>query len=168
MQTQVILNQRAGELLPNASSKKGLCASKYAVLFTSEKATRAAVAVASSCAGQRNACLEILVMQLVPLREELDHPTRIDPNISLAVAIANEAGTDSVTVSICFCRNIVEGMSHTVNRETPIVIGVRRRWRWSWERRVAMKLMNCGYRIYCVGDPLLLVNSPAVPESSVY
>jgi hypothetical protein len=120
------------------------------VLFTSKEATNAAIMQAENWIKKSGASLRILVMQIVPFPESLDHPTRINPDIQAAEELAAASQFGKITVSVYLCRNLWEGLKCAIDRKTAVLVGARgRSWRLR-EWRLSRKLRNCGYQVYCV------------------
>lgn len=120
------------------------------ILFTSKDATRVVIAQAASWVRRNGASLRILVMQVVPFPERLDHPTRIDPSIRFAKELAGESAIENTTVAVYLCRNVMEGFRCAVDRQTPVFMGAQGHSWWTGEWRLSRKLQNFGYLVCCV------------------
>jgi len=120
------------------------------VLFTSKDATQIAIAQAARWIKRNGASLRILVMQVVPFPEMLDHPTRLDPDIRCAKELAEESTIGEVTVAVYLCRKVIEGVKCAIDRQTPVFMGAKGHSWWTGEWRLARKLQNCGYLVCCV------------------
>lgn len=120
------------------------------VLFTSKDVTQAVIAQAASWVKRNKASLRILVMQVVPFPELLDHPTRLDPDIRCAKELAEESAIAEITVAVYLCRNVIEGFRCAVDRQTPVFMGARGHSWWTREWRLARKLQNRGYLVCCM------------------
>ncbi len=138
----------AGETEPRAIGSG--FRSPVRLVFTSFNRTLKALEKAIPLAIPFNREIEILVMQTVPFVLPLD-----DPSVPLEFLVRRLEEMASgipqkIRISAYLCRDRLEGLKRVLNRNCPVVIGVRKRWWPTSDERVALKLRRSGYDVITV------------------
>jgi len=118
-----------------------------AVVFTSVESTLSALRKAGSVATSLNASITLMVPQIVPYPLPLTSPpVLLDFNERRFRVIAGESPIET-TVRIYLCRDRFEMLKSELKRRSIVVIGARRSWWPTAERRMAAKLRRAGHSI---------------------
>ena len=121
------------------------------VLATSADGTRAALMAAGAHARDLEARIVLLVPNVVPYAQALDHPADsvgfvADRFRTLAVELDVE-----VTIRVCLCRPEHASLAPLLPRDAVILVGGRtRRWWSTREQRLADALRRTGRRVLFV------------------
>jgi hypothetical protein len=120
------------------------------VIFTSINQTLKALEKASQLAKFLKSGIEIVALQTVPLERRLDDPPV--PFMFLVRRLEEAVAWFPVQIKISayFCRDLIEALKPILNRNCPVVMGVRKRWWPTRDERVARKLRNAGYNVMLV------------------
>jgi hypothetical protein len=124
------------------------------VIFTDPQATVAALKTAGSLARDLGACIRVRAAITVPYRLPLNKPPVsagfIEEFLSDLVCRLNLDDFEP-SVHLYVCRNQVETLLQVLTHNSLIVIGGRRHWWPTAERRVARALRSKGHRVVFVG-----------------
>ena len=120
------------------------------VIFTSINRTLLALEKASQLAKPLNGGIEVLAVQTVPFPLPLD-----DPSVPLEFIVRRleEMATrfpGRIKISAYLCRDQLEALKRVLNRNSPVVMAVRKGWWPTRDERVARKLQRDGYRVILV------------------
>lgn len=120
------------------------------VLFTSISGTLNALKKASQLAKPLQSGIEILAVQSVPFALPLE-----DPSVPLEFLIRRLKEVTAqfpaqIKISAYLCRDRLEALKRILNRNCPVVMGVRKRWLPTRDERVAGKLRRDGYNVILV------------------
>ena len=116
-----------------------------AVIFTSVEATLAALKEAGALARSLGARITLLVAQVVPYPLALETPpVSIEFNERHFRLIAGQSRVET-TVRIYLCRDGFEALANVLNPRSIVVIGGRRRWWPTRERKLARQLRRAGH-----------------------
>lgn len=117
------------------------------VLFTSVRATLAALKRAGGLARSLGARLTLFVPQVVPFPLPLESPpVLLDWNEHRFSVIARESSVET-TVRIYLCRDRVETLRTILTPRSIVVFGARKRWWPTAEERMARKLRRAGHEV---------------------
>ena len=120
---------------------------EIAVVFTSIEPTLAALRKAGSLADRLNGRVTLLVPQVVPFALPLTSPpVLLDWNERRFRVIASESPVETA-VKIYLCRDRLDTLTAVLNPRSLIVIGGRKRWWPTAERRLARKLRRSGHEV---------------------
>jgi len=120
---------------------------RVAVIFTSAEATLAALKRAGVLAGRLNAQLTLIVMQCVPIPYPLTSPPiLLDFSERLLSEIASQCPVET-TVRLYLCRDPWETLQEVLKPRPLVVIGGRRRWWPTREKRLARRLQRAGHEV---------------------
>ncbi len=120
------------------------------VVYTSHEGTLAALRAAGALAKDLDARLDLIVPEVVPFRLPLDQP-RVSPEFleqRQAFLIA-ESGLESerIRVQICVCRDTKETLGRLLSTESLVLIGGRKGWWPTRERRLETFLSRLGHQV---------------------
>jgi hypothetical protein len=117
------------------------------VVFTSIDATLAALKEAGNLASNLGACITLVVPQIVPYPLPLTGPpVPVDFNERRLRVIANKCRVET-RVSIYLCRNALETLQSVLKPHSLVVLGSRKRWWPTAEKRLAVKLRHLGHQV---------------------
>ena len=117
------------------------------VVFTSVEPTLAALKTAGALASRLNARITLVVPQIVPYPLLLKTPpVLIDFNERRFRIIASQCPV-AVTVRIYLCRDTAETLAGVLKPDSVVVLGGRRRWWPTAEKRLARKLRRMGHEV---------------------
>jgi hypothetical protein len=125
------------------------CGSKLdiSVVFTSIKATLAALKEAGHLASSLGARITLLVPQIVHYPLPLTGPpVLVDFNEWRLKVIANNCRVET-RVSIYLCRNALETLRSVLKPHSLVVLGSPKRWWPTAEKRLAAKLRQWGHQV---------------------
>ncbi len=118
-----------------------------AVVFTSGEATVAALRKAGALASRLNARVTLVVPQIVPWPLPLDSPpVLLSFNEARFRAIAAESPVET-TVRLYLCRDRVETLRAVLGPHSLVVVGGRRSWWPTPEKRLARNLRRAGHEV---------------------
>jgi hypothetical protein len=117
------------------------------VVFTSIEATLAALREAGHLASSLGARITLVVPQVVPYPLPLSGPpVRVDFNERRLRVIASNCRVET-RVSIYLCRNALETLHSVLKPYSLVVLGSRKRWWPTAEKRLAAKLRRWGHEV---------------------
>jgi hypothetical protein len=117
------------------------------VVFTSIEPTLAALKKAGALAGGLNARITLLVAQIVPYPLPLESPpVLLDFNERRFRKIANQSPVET-TVRLYQCRDQLETLASVLEPHSVVVVGGRKRWWPTPEKRLAGKLRRAGHEV---------------------
>jgi hypothetical protein len=116
------------------------------VLFTSTDLTMIALNKAREIAKDLGAAIVVVAAQVVPFPAPLDQPP---VRFEFVIKQFEEAVRDFGNIRFCsyLCRDQFEAYKRILNRKSPVVIGVRKRWWPTYEERLARRLQRAGCQI---------------------
>ena len=121
------------------------------VVFTSVPATLVALKRAAAMAASLNACISLVVPQIVPYPLPLTSPpVLVDFNERRFRVIASEIPIET-TVRVYLCRDKWDALSAVLRPHSIVVVGARRRWWPTAEMRLVKKLRAAGYEVIVAG-----------------
>jgi hypothetical protein len=124
------------------------------VIFTDPQATAAALKTAGSLARDLGACIRVRAAIAVPYALPLDKPpvsVRFTEGLLSDLVCRLELGTFEPSVHLYLCRDQVETLLQALRPNSLVVIGGRKHWWPTAERRMARALRSKGHRIVFVG-----------------
>jgi len=117
------------------------------VLFTSVEATLAALRQAGDLASRLGARITIVVPQLVPFPLPLTcPPVLLDFNERRFRVIASQSPVET-SVRLYLCRDQWDALGIALKPRSLVVVGSRRRWWPTAERRLAGRLRRAGHEV---------------------
>lgn len=124
------------------------------VIFTDPQATVAALKTARTLARDLGACIRVRAVIVVPYALPVDQPP-------VSAGFVEELLSDLVSrmdlddfepsVHLYLCRNQIESLMHVLSPNSLVVIGGRKHWWPTAERRVAKALRSKGHRVVFIG-----------------
>lgn len=120
------------------------------VVFTSVQATLAALKRAGSLASRLNGRITLVVPQVVPYQCPLTSPpVLLDFSERRFRVLAAESPVDT-TVQLYLCRDKWEALGMMLKPRSLVVVGGRKRWWPTEEKRLARKLGRAGHEVIFV------------------
>src|SRR3984957_15731844 len=117
------------------------------VVFTSVDATLAALKAAGNLASSLGSRITLIVPQIVPYPLPLSSPpVLVDLNERRLRVIANNCRVET-RVSIYLCRDPLETLQSVLKPHSLVVLGSRKRWWPTAEKRLAAKLRRAGHEV---------------------
>ena len=118
------------------------------VVFTSVRATLAALKHAGQLAGSLGARITLLVPQVVPYPLPLESPpVPADFNDRRFRVIAGQSPIET-HVQICLCRDRLQTLKSILKPASLVLLGGRKRWWWpSRDRGLAQALRRAGHEV---------------------
>jgi hypothetical protein len=117
------------------------------VVFTSVESTLAALKEAGGLANSLGARITLVVPQVVPYPLALETPpVLIDFNEKRFRTIASQSPVET-TVQIYLCRDGLETLQNVLNPGSIVVIGGRKRWWPTREKKLARQLRRAGHEV---------------------
>jgi hypothetical protein len=139
--------QPRSDVPPSAAAAEGNARLNISVLFTSVEATLAALRTAGGLAERLGARLTLLVPQAVPYPLPLESPpVLLDWNEHRFTVIARQSPVET-TVRIYLCRDRMEALDAVLPPRSIVVVGWRRGWWPTAEKRLARSLRRCGHEV---------------------
>jgi hypothetical protein len=118
-----------------------------AVIFTSVQSTLAALRKAGTLANRLSGRITLVVPQVVPFPLPLTSPpVLLDWNEKRFRAIASESPVETA-VLIYLCRDQLETLITVLSPHSLVVVGGRKRWWPTAERRLARTLRRAGHEV---------------------
>ena len=118
-----------------------------AVVFTSASETIVALRKAGALADSLGACVALLVPQVVPYPLPLESPpVLLDFSERRFAEIAKESPVETI-VRIYLCRDRQETILGILNPHSIVVVGCRKRWWPTQEKRLARQLRRAGHEV---------------------
>ena len=117
------------------------------VVFTSVDATLAALKAAGNLASSLGSRITLIVPQIVPYPLPLSSPpVLVDLSERRLRVIANNCRVET-RVSIYLCRDPLETLQSVLKPHSLVVLGSRKRWWPTAEKRLAAKLRRAGHEV---------------------
>ncbi len=137
--------------VPVSASPGATCASgrqlEVALLFTSAEVTVSALEKTAALLRGLDARINLVAIQTVPYRLALNNPpVSISFNEQRLQNIASESPIETAAY-LYICRCPFETLTSVLNPDSVLIVGTRKRWWPTWERRLAGKLESAGFRI---------------------
>jgi hypothetical protein len=120
------------------------------VVFTSINWTLKALEKARELAGSGGAKIVVVVLQVVPFPVPLDRPPIPTEFIVRRLEEKADIFPERTHIAAYLCRNPMEAFKRILNRNSPVIIGVKKRWLPSRDERLAHKLQRAGYDVTLV------------------
>jgi hypothetical protein len=119
------------------------------VIFTSTELTIKALEKAEELAKSLEAKIAVVAAQIVPFPAPLDQPPVSFEFVigQFEMAVRNSR---NIYFSTYVCRDQYEAYKRILDRNTPVVIGIKKRWWPTREERLARKLQRAGCQIILV------------------
>jgi hypothetical protein len=123
--------------------------SSVVVIFTSTKRTLRALEKANELAENLQTKIMVVAAQVVPFPMQLDQPPVPFEFVikQFASAVAN---LDGIRIVPYLCRDQFEAYKRILRRNSPVVIGIKKRWWSTREERLARKLQRAGFNMVLV------------------
>lgn len=120
---------------------------EVALLFTCPEATINALEKTAALLAGLNARINLIAVQSVPYTLELNNPPVSVPfNEQRLQDIASESPIETAA-NLYICRCPFETLTSVLKPGSILVVGIRKTWWPTWERRLARKLKSAGVRI---------------------
>jgi len=117
------------------------------VVFTTVDATLGALKEAGSLASSLGGCITLIVPQIVPYPLPLSTPPMlVDFNERRLRVIASDCRVET-RVCIYLCRDPIETLRSVLKPHSLVVVGSRKRWWPTAEKRLAAKLRSAGHEV---------------------
>ena len=120
------------------------------VIFTSIACTLKALEKASQLANPLRGRIEIIAVKSVPFTLPLDEPPVPFKFVVRRLEEMTSRFPESIRISSYLCREPLEALKRILNRNCPVVMGVRKWWFPAREERLARKLRRAGYNFILV------------------
>ncbi|HUA17871.1 MAG TPA: hypothetical protein VMB25_03940 [Bryobacteraceae bacterium] len=117
------------------------------VVFTSVKPTLSALREAGRLASSLGGYITLLVPQVVPYPLELERKKEWDTFNERRFRTVAGASSVSTTVRVYLCRDPEEAVLAALTPRSLVVIGGRKRWWPTLEKRLAGKLRRAGHEV---------------------
>ena len=117
------------------------------VIFTSDQATVAALKGAGAMAGPLGVRITLVVPQTVPFPLPLNSPPVL---LDFSERRFSEiAAATSVETRVCLylCRDRLETLCNVLPRRSPVLLGGRKRWWPTAEKKLARQLRRAGFEV---------------------
>jgi hypothetical protein len=120
---------------------------EVSLLFTSPEATVNALKRTAALLAGLNARINLVAVQSVPYTLALNNPlVSVTFNERRLQDIASESPIETAA-NLYICRCLFETLTSVLKRGSILVVGIRKRWWPTWERRLARKLDSAGVRV---------------------
>ena len=128
------------------------CSRSVVVIFTSANRTLKALESARSLAKTLCRPIVVLATPVVPYPLELE-----EPQVPFNFKIRNFAETakqypEDISVVAHPCRDRLEALKQVLPPDSPVLVGIRKRWWPSRDERLARKLSRAGYNMILVNQ----------------
>jgi hypothetical protein len=130
----------------DAGDSKG----EVTVILTSFEATRAALKKASALAMRSGARIALLAVQVVPYPRRLDKPPVPLGFIAGRFAEILRQSPVKSEIRIFLCRDRKKALERVLVPHCLVVLGIRKRWWLSGEKRLARRLRRAGHEVILV------------------
>ena len=120
------------------------------VVFTSIDWTLKALEKARELAKPLDANIVVVAAQVIPFPLPLDRPPVPMEFIVKRFEERSNEFPERTRVIAYLCRNPLEALKHILHRNSPVVIGIRKRWWPTHEKKLAQKLRSAGYPVSLV------------------
>jgi len=118
-----------------------------AVVFTSVESTLAALKEAGTLANSLGARITLVVPQVVPYPLPLESPPiLVEFNENRFRVIASESPVET-NVQVYLCRDRVELLLGMLSPNSLVVVGARKKWWPTSEKRMARRLRQAGHKV---------------------
>ena len=120
---------------------------KLTVVYTSDHATLSAMQEAAALAGSLHARLTLLYPQIVPYpRPATSSPVLAEFTEKRLRKLAGQIPVDT-EIRICLCRDREDALTLELTPRSVVVLGGRKRWWPTAEKRLARKLRRDGHEV---------------------
>jgi hypothetical protein len=126
------------------------CSSPVVVIFTSPQRTLKALEKAGPVAKYLQAGIELLAIQTVPFALPLDRPPVSTEFFAKRLEALVDRLPENIQIAVYVCRDPIETLKRVLNRNSPVVMGVGKRWRLSRDHRLARELGRAGFSMTLV------------------
>jgi len=117
------------------------------VVFTSEQATCSALKKAAALAGRMRARITLMAPQVVPYPRPLNSPpVRLDFTEKRLRAVTSQIPVET-EVRVVLCRDLQDAWTQELKPRSVVVLGGRRTWWPTAEKRLARKLRQSGHEV---------------------
>jgi hypothetical protein len=120
------------------------------VVVTSIDHTLKALEKASQLAEPLQSRIEILAVEEVPFALPLDNPPVSSEYLVRHLEEMAARFPQPIKISAYLCRDQLEALTRVLNRNCPVVMGVRKRWWPTHDEKLARKLCSAGYNVILV------------------
>ena len=117
-----------------------------AVVFTSVESTLSALRRAGALANRLHACITLIVPEVVPYPLPITSPS-VTPDFTERRFRVIAGSRVATTVRIYLCRDRAETLRAVLKPHSLVVIGGRRTWWPTWEKRLARQLRRSGHEV---------------------
>jgi len=117
------------------------------VVFTSVKQTLNALEKASELAKNLGAKIVIVAAQVIPFPLPLDEPPVSFELVMRRFETMAARKLEGLHISPYLCREPCQAYQRVLNRNSPVVIGLKKRWWRTPEEKLARKLQSAGFKI---------------------
>jgi hypothetical protein len=125
-----------------ASSKLNI-----AVIFTSIESTLSALRTAGALASRLHACITLIVPQVVPYPLPISSPPVPPDFTERRFRVIADESPIKTRVQVHLCRNRAETLRAVLKPHSLVIIGGRRTWWPTWEKRLARQLRSSGHEV---------------------
>jgi hypothetical protein len=122
-----------------------------AVVFTSIESTLSALRTAAALANRLRARITLMVPQVVPYPLPLNTPPVPLEFSERRFRVLAEKSPVETAVRICLCRNRLQALTAALTPHSLVVIGDRRGWWPTEEKRLARQLRRAGHEVVFAG-----------------
>jgi hypothetical protein len=117
------------------------------VVFTSTKLTFNALEKAGELANNLGAKIAVVAVQIVPFPLQLDQPPVPFEFVIRQFETMAVQKLGKIHIFAYLCRDPFQAYKRILNHNSPVVIGIRKRWWPTREEKLARKLQRAGYKI---------------------
>lgn len=120
---------------------------KVTVVYTSDQATLSAMQKAAVLAGSLHARINLVCPQIVPFPRPVTSPPVLPEFTERRLrTIASQIPVDT-DIRVCLCRDPEDALAATLRPRSVVVLGGRKRWWPTAEKRLAWKLRRAGHEV---------------------
>jgi hypothetical protein len=120
------------------------------VVFTSTNRTLKALEKAGELAKPLGGRVVVVAAEVIPYILPLDEaPVRMEFILRRFAEMANQIPIKFLIIP-CLCRSRLEALRQLLHRNSPVMIGIRKRWWPTRDERLARELRRAGYAIISV------------------
>lgn len=117
------------------------------VILTSLNRNQKALEKACQLAESLQTHITILAVRIVPYPLQLDEPPIPQDFVISRFTEMTNAISEKVQLWTYLCRDPIRAIEQAINRESPVVIGIEKRWWPNRNRKLARKLWRAGYDV---------------------
>lgn len=137
----------AAELREKAAAGEANSKLNIAVIFTSIESTLSALRRAGNLASRLHACITLIVPQVVPYPLPINRPAIPRDFTERRFRVIAGESPISTTVHVHLCRDRMEALRAVLRPHSLVVIGGRRTWWPTSEKRLARQLRRSGHEV---------------------